>query len=275
MPSKSAAKPATRFNRETFAFLRKAAKQKRADWLDRHREEYEHALLLPLQGLARHLKSALGPTATGYNFPQKGLARIRRSEERAREYGALYKDWVTYSAAKPRKSRFDHNPNLFFMINPDDEDGDSVLVAGGLYMPSSRQLRQLRDTVARDASAFERLFADRAFAKCFKGGFSDERKSSRVPRGFDANHPKIEWIKLQAFFVWRPYKAREFLSKDFFKLVERDFAQILRLNRLLEQALENRLPATPVPLTRKKPASLGSRLEELSDFEAPARKMDF
>jgi uncharacterized protein (TIGR02453 family) len=264
-----------KFTKDTLPFIRKAARQKHPEWLDRNRAEYEKTLQLPLQNLARHLKAELGPLANGYNFPQKGLARLKRSADRAREYGTLYKDWVSYSAARPRKSRFDHNPNLFFMINPDDEDGDSVLVAGGLYMPSSRQMRQLRETIARDATAFERLFADKAFAACFPGGFSDERKSSRPPRGFDPNHPKLEWLKLQGFFVWRPYKQREFISKDFNRLVARDFAQILRLNQLLEQALENRLPAAPVPMTRTRPSSLGSRLAELDGLEAPRRKMDF
>lgn len=265
----------SRFSKDTLQFIRKAARQKRPDWLDRHRDEYETALLLPLRNLARTLKAELGPMANGYNFPQKGIGRLKRSADRAREYGSQFKDWVSYSAARPRKSRFDHNPNLFFMINPDDEDGESVLVAGGLYMPSSRQLRTLREAIARDATAFERLFADKAFAARFPDGFSDERKSSRPPRGFDPNHTNLEWLKLQGFFVWRPYKQREFVSKDFAKLVARDGAQILRLNTLLEQALENRLPTAPVALTRTRPTSLGSRLDELEGFEAPRRKMDF
>lgn len=73
---------------------------------------------------------------------------LKCSADRAREYGSHLKDWISYSAARPRKSRFDHNPNLFFMIYPDHPDGESVLVAGGLYMPSSRQMRQLRETIA-------------------------------------------------------------------------------------------------------------------------------
>jgi uncharacterized protein (TIGR02453 family) len=267
-----------RFSKDTLQFIRKAARAKRPDWLERHRSEYEKALLEPLQNLARHLKATLGPHANGYNFPQKGLARLKRSADRAREYGAPFKDWVSYSAARPRKSRFDHNPNLFFLINPDDPDGETVLVAGGLYMPSSRQMRSLREAIAKDASAFDRLFADKAFAACFPGGFSDERKSSRPPRGFDPNHPRIEWLKLQAFFVWKPYTQREFTSPVFPETVARDGAQILRLNQLLEQALENRLPAAPATAsarTRARPASLGSRLEELDGLQAPRRKMDF
>ena len=76
-----------------------------------------------------------------------------------------------YSAAKPRVSRFEHNPNIYFMMNPSDRK-DPVLIAGGLYMPSSRQLRSIRDAIATDASSFEELFKSRAFSSHFKGGFS-------------------------------------------------------------------------------------------------------
>lgn len=127
-----------------------------------------------------------------------------------------------------------------------------------------------------DASAFDKLFADRAFARHFPGGFSDERKSSRPPRGFDPHHPKIEWLKLQAFFVWRPYKLKEFAAKDFASIVAKDFEQVLRLNHLLDQALENRLPTVaPAGMTRAKPSTLGSRLDELDGRELPALQMDF
>src|SRR5262249_948375 len=158
----------------------------------------------------------LARVANGYHFPQKGIGRLKRSEMRAKEYGSYYRGYLTYSAARPRKSRFEHNPNLYFMIHPGDEDGDKVLVAGALYMPSSPQGRAPREAIAQDASAFEKLFKDCAFKKRFPGGFSPEKKSSRIPKGFDPSHPRMDWIQLQAFFVWHPYTMKEFTSPKFF-----------------------------------------------------------
>ena len=261
-----------RFSKATLDFLVKAGRQKKPDWLDRNREEYEEVLQRPIQNLAAHLKRELGKTATGYNFPQKGLARIKRSAAKAQEYGSHFKDWVTYSASRPRTSRFDHNPNIFFMINPDDEDGEEFLIAGGLYMPSSRQMRAIRESIAHDASAFEKLFASKEFKACFRGGFSDERKSSRIPRGFEATHPRMHWIQLQAFFVWRPYKKSEYTSPKFAEIVARDARQIVRLNELLDQAIGGR----PAAL-KAKPDETRSRglLTILDEIEAPRRKADF
>jgi uncharacterized protein (TIGR02453 family) len=261
------------FSEKTLKFIKKASRQKRADWLERNRSDYEAYLLEPLQNLALHLKTELASEATGYHFPQKGIGRIKRPAHRAEEWG-VFKDWISYAAARPRVSRFDHNPNLFFMIHPDDAK-EGILVAGGLYMPSSRQLRSIREAIAQDASAFDRLFAKKDFSRCFKGGFSDEKISTRCPRGFEPNHPRMNWLKLQAYFVWRPYSKKEFKSSEFASLVARDWRQILHLNELLDQAIEGRLPKR---VAKTKAPKLLDRLANLSLPELSQdsrRKMDF
>jgi uncharacterized protein (TIGR02453 family) len=266
-----------RFSRETLKFLETAGRQKRPTWLEKNLADYERLLREPLHHLARELKRELAGQAAGYHFPQKGLGRLKRPAHRVAAGGGLFRDWMSYSASIPAKSRFDHNPSLFFLINPEDKK-DPVLIAGGLYMPSSRQLRAIREAIAEDATPFDRLFASREFKKVFPDGFSDERISSRPPRGFDPQHPRLAWLKLQGFFVWKPYSMREFSSVDFPALVARDFRQILRLNSLLYQILHRvpgtRLsePETPKGLRTGLPEQLSDRLDELAPI---AREMDF
>ena len=255
-----------RFSRDSLPFLVKAARQKREDWLDRHQEDYERLLLNPFRQLASSLKSELADFAPGYNFPQKGIGRIKRSANRATEEG-WFRDWMHYSAARPRVSRFETNPNLYFLINPDDRT-DPVLIAGGLYMPSSRQLRSIREAIANDASPFDTLFKSRSFSDHFKGGFSSERTASRPPRGFDPAHTRMNWLKLQAYFVWKPYSMKEFTSKDFHQIVVKDCKQILRLNELLEHAISGKLQSLN-PGLETRPAV------NLDTIQAPTREMDF
>lgn len=269
---KSMKKPSpSRFSIKTIDFLIKASRQKNPNWLDRNREEYEKVLLEPLNYLAQKVTSELNTLAPDYHFPKKGLGRIKRPANRVEERGgSLFKDWITYSAARPRTSRFEHNPNLFFLINSEDKK-DPVLVAGGLYMPSSKQTRIIREAIANDASPFDQLFKTKDFSKRFPGGFSEEKISSRPPRGFDMNHPRMNWLKLQAFFVWRPYSKKEFASKEFADIVVQDWKQILRLNRLLEKALQGQGPVQR-PTERKANSTLLDRLEEIDYVK---REMDF
>lgn len=261
---------APRFSKDTLSFILKASRQSHPQWLDRNRDDYERLLLEPLQNLAKSLKEALGAQATGYHFPQKGIGRLKRPANRVGEGGGTYKSWIAYSASRPAQSRFEHNPNLFFLLQPEDTEGDQVLVAGGLYMPSSQQLRAVRQAIAEDATPFDRLFASKKFSAHFKGGFSDERTSTRPPRGFDPSHKRINWLKLKAFFVWKSYSIRDFSSAAFPTQVAKDWTQLLRLNELLDQAIQKKLSSQ-----KKLPEKGDSLLSLLDRIEAPIRQMDF
>ena len=258
-----------KFSENTLKFILKASKQKRVDWLDKNRDEYETALQLPLQNLAQQVQAKLKSMAPDYHFPQRGIGRIKRSANRIKESGTIFKDWIAYSASRPAESRFERHPNLYFEIDPNDEDGDQVIVAGGFYHPSSNQLRAVRSAIAEDATAFQKLFASKSFSTSFKGGFSKDRISSRMTRGFDPNHPRRDWLRLQAFFVWRAYTKREFISPKFPELVARDWKQILRLNELLDQAVRGALPKQTPKL---KPSKL---ITDIDALDAVVRKMDF
>jgi len=265
-----------RFSSRTIPFLKKAGRQKRQDWLDKNQAEYDEVLREPLKSLARDLHAELSTLASDYHFPLKGIGRLRRPAGRVNDYGGgIYKSWMAYSASRPKESRFESHPNLFFMINSEDGEGDEVLVAGGLYMASSRQVRAIREAIAKDGSAFDDLFATKEFKKCFPDGFSDEYKSTRPPRGFDPEHPRMDWLKLQSFFVWRSYKKKEFTSADFSSLVARDWKQVLRLNRLLEQAIQGRLPAGRKAVGKGKKKSAPKLLDHLEGIEHAQRPMDF
>lgn len=253
------------FSKNTLQFLLKASKQKNPNWLDLHRDEYEKALLAPLKNLAESLKKELQPLASGYHFPQKGIGRLKRPSHRVEKGGGVYKNWMAYSASRPAESRFEHPPTLFFLIQPDDKE-DPILVAGGLYMPSSRQVKAIRQAISIDATPFDQLFSSKEFKRCFKEGFSQERTSSRPPRGFDPEHPRLDWLKLQAFFVWKPYTLREFSSTKFPALVARDWKQVFRLNELLEKAIQGNWAKALVSDRSKqvsKDSSIHDRLEEI------------
>ncbi|MGZ3688124.1 MAG: DUF2461 family protein, partial [Bdellovibrionota bacterium] len=113
------------------------------------------------------------------------------------------------------------------------------------------------------------LFASKEFARSFPGGFSDEKSATRPPRGFDPDHPKMKWLKLQAFFVWKPYSKKEFTSAKFPELLARDCRQIVRLNELLDKAISGRW------VTSREPAEPKGLATRLGDIQAPAREMDF
>jgi len=226
------------FSEASLQFLKSAGEQDEAVWLDKNDADYQRLIRLPLLALADSLKDSLSVESNGYHFPTRGIGRIKKPANKVGLDGAQFKDWVSLIATRPSLSRFEKNPLLFFGLLPNDPQWNGVVVAGGLYMASSTQTRHIRQAIAKDSKPFKQLFADKAFKQCFKSGFEPVMKGQNCPRGFDADHPDIEWIKLKTFFVCKTLTMKEFSSPELAENLVRDFRQLLRLNVLLETAID-------------------------------------
>jgi len=227
-----------KFSDESLQFLKLAGEQTHADWLEDNDIQYQELIRAPLMQLAESVKNELATEARGYHFPTRALGRIKKPAHKIERNGAHYKDWVSYIVTRPSVSRFEKNPLLFFGLLPNDENWKGVVVAGGLYMASSTQTRRVRQAIADDAEPFKKLFADKAFKKSFKSGFDPMAIAKNCPRGFDPDHPDLDWIKLKTFFVCKTVTMKEFSSQDLAKNLASDFRQLLRLNELLDNAIE-------------------------------------
>ncbi len=225
------------FSSQSLEFLTLAGKQKKEDWLSRNDAEYQRLIRSPLLALAESVSYELTSEARGYHFPVRGIGRIKKPANKVEQGGAHFKDWVSFIATRPSKNRFEKNPLLFFGLLPNEPQWNGVVVAGGLYMTSSLQARRVRQAIADDSGPFRELFRDGAFKRHFKHEFDSRMKAQRCPRGFDAAHPEIEWIKLKAFFVCKKLTMKEFSSPNLAQNLAGDFRQLLRLNELLQKAV--------------------------------------
>ena len=219
----------TRFSQASIDFIAKAARQKKPEWLDKNREEYEAVLVNPMKELIGFLAKELKSEAPGYRFPTRGFARIRRNADKADLHGP-FRDWIGVSVSRDSESRYDSLPNLYFSI--DDED---VLSAGGLYVPSADQTKHIRKWIDQDPSALLDLLNDPKFQKVYRKGLGDERVLKTKPRDYPIDHPRIEMLKLSGFYVWRPFTKKDFFSKKFPELLLEDWRQVLRLNKILDR----------------------------------------
>ena len=81
-------------------------------------------------------------------------------------------------------------------------DGQGRLLFGaGEYMPPAGRLKALRQHMVDDAAGFKKVLKNKKLRLTF-GDIRDEGKLMRPPKGFDADHEHIEYIKLKSFFVW-------------------------------------------------------------------------
>jgi uncharacterized protein (TIGR02453 family) len=88
-------------------------------------------------------------------------------------------------------------PAYYFQL-----DGNGRLFfAVGEYMPPSDRLKAIRNHIVTDPNGFSKLLKNKGLKEIF-GTLQDEGKLIRPPKGYDAEHPHIEQLKLKNFMVW-------------------------------------------------------------------------
>ena len=131
--------------------------------------------------------------------PKKALFRINRDMRFSKEkipYKTHFSAAITASGLK--KPSQGGGPAYYFHIN---ETG-RLLIAGGEYMPPPDRLRAIRQQVIADAAGFSKVLKNKRLIQAY-GDLQQEGKLSRPPKGFDADTPHAEYIKLKSFIVWQ------------------------------------------------------------------------
>lgn len=151
--------------------------------------------------------SKFDPAIAGCN-PKKALFRINRDMRFSHDkspYKTYFSASITASGLK--KPSQGGGPAYYFHI---DASG-TLLIAGGEYMPPADRLRAIRLQVIADASGFGKLLKNKRLKETY-GDLQTEGQLTRPPKGFDADSPHIEYIKLKNFIVWKEQTLKKMLS---------------------------------------------------------------
>ncbi len=173
--------------------------------------------------------SKFDPAVAGCN-PKKALFRINRDMRFSKEkipYKTHFSAAINANGLK--KPSQGGGPTYYFHIN---ETG-TLLVAAGEWMPPSERLRAIRQHVIDDAAGFSKLLKNKKLKETY-GDLQQEGKLTRPPKGFDADVPHLEYIKLKSFIVWREVEVRK--VPDLGKTLASDFKDAYPLVTWMRQA---------------------------------------
>jgi uncharacterized protein (TIGR02453 family) len=169
------------------------------------------------------------PAVAGCN-PKKALFRINRDMRFSKEkipYKTHFSAAINASGLK--RPHQGGGPTYYFHIN---ETG-TLLIAAGEWMPPPERLRAIRQHVIDDAAGFTKLLKNKKLKETY-GELQEEGKLSRPPKGFDADVPHLEYIKLKNFIVWHELDVRK--VADLGKMLASDFKAAYPLVTWLRQA---------------------------------------
>lgn len=197
--------------RDLIQFLGELAENNNRAWFVMNKPRYDilRAEFLELVTTLIAQISEFDPEVTHCN-PRKALFRIHRDMRFSHDkspYKTTFSAAITASGLK--KPSQGGGPAYYFQI---DATG-TLLVAGGEYMPPPDRLRAIRRHVVTDAAGFAKMLRNKKLKDRF-GDLQQEGKLTRLPKGFDADTPHVEYIKLKSFIVWTEASMKNKLPAD-------------------------------------------------------------
>ncbi|MGS0740953.1 DUF2461 domain-containing protein [Glaciimonas sp. GG7] len=153
--------------------------------------------------------SQFDPAVTACN-PKKALFRINRDMRFSHDknpYKTTFSAAITASGLK-RPSQ-GGGPMYYFHINADG----MLRIAAGEYIPPAYRLRAIRDQIVTDDTGFSKLLKNKKLVTSY-GSLQIGEQLVRPPKGFDADSPHIEYIRLKSFLVRKEQPLQNMLGEE-------------------------------------------------------------
>lgn len=139
------------------------------------------------------------------------------------------------------KSPYKSHLGIWMNTNPGNGNGPGYyihiekgasFIAGGFYSPEPADLKKIRKEIAFFHDDLEEIVNNKTFKKNFNGLDRTESNSLKnAPKGFEKDHPAIEFLKLKSFTVSQKIADAALLDPHF---VKNSAEKLIALKPLLE-----------------------------------------
>jgi uncharacterized protein (TIGR02453 family) len=213
------------------SFLAGLARHNDRAWFQPRKELYEQAVKLPMTDLVAELNRDLDRIAPDFvvDQPDKAVSRIYRDVRFAKDKSP-YKTNI-YAVWRRREVARHEGPAFYVSLS-----GKEVEAGGGLWMPAPPLLARVRGVVAGEHARLRKLLAGARMKKVGAELYTDERLA-RVPRGFAADHPAEDLLRLRHFVVTTSWPAKLATTARLHKQIAAAFAAVAPLVTFLDAAV--------------------------------------
>lgn len=216
----------------TIKFLKDLKKNNTKEWFDKNRKLYETAKT----DFAETVQAAIDK----FGKKEESIATLKAKDcmfrinrdVRFSKDKSPYKINMGASINKGGKKAW-NTAGYYFHLEP----GNSF-VGGGLYMPEPDVLKKVRQEIDYSFDEFKKIISNKKFAATYKDlDHSTEMKLSRPPKGYEADNPAIEYIKLKSFIAMVPVTDAELADKNLVKKIIDAFEVLQPLINFINQAV--------------------------------------
>ncbi|MBI4428920.1 MAG: DUF2461 domain-containing protein [Ignavibacteriales bacterium] len=223
--------PFNGFPRKGIEFFKRLKRNNSRTWFEKHKDEYEAFVRMPMQSLVASLQPHFAQFAPEFEVnPRKAIFRIYRDIRFSKDK-TPYKTHTAAHFVLSGKPKGFLGSGYYMHIEPGE-----VFAGAGIYMPDGDQLKKIRSRVARAENEFLSIIEDRKFRRLF--GKLEGDKLKRVPQGYDESHPMAQWIKFKQFFVGVSWEESRAYRKQLVGDLSNVFEMATPLVRFLNESLK-------------------------------------
>ncbi len=183
------------FPTEAIRFFRELKNNNNREWFQPRKEHFEQVVKAPMGALVEAINLGMAKFAPEHvTDPKKAIFRIYR-DTRFSSDKTPYKDHIAASFGRRGMEKMSAG-GFYFSVNH-----KCVEIAGGVYHPQPDALIRIRTHIASTHKEFRSILAGRKLRKLL--GELQGGELSRVPKGFDSEHPAADLLKKKdwIFFV--------------------------------------------------------------------------
>ena len=206
-------------------FLKDLKKNNNRPWFEKNRKLYEDAKA----DFAEFIQAVIDKHSKNDSTIKEQLAknclfRINRDVRFSKDKSP-YKS--NMGASINRNGKKSLLAGYYFHLEP-----GQCFAGGGIWMPMPDDLKKVRQEVDYNFADFKKIIGSKKFKSVY-GDISQqaEYKLSRVPKGYEADNPAAEYLKLKSFVAMVSLKDADLTSKD---LVKKTVAAFEALQPLIE-----------------------------------------
>jgi uncharacterized protein (TIGR02453 family) len=214
---------------ETLQFIKDVAEHNDRDWFAEHKDRYELARADVLDFVAELIPviAAIDPTFPVDTPAKKCLMRIYR-DVRFSKNKDPYKN--NYGISFNVKSNGIPKPEYYLHLQP----GKSFFGVG-FWMPEATVLKKIREEIDYSAADFLEIIDQKQFKKIF--ALSKEDTLKNAPKGYEIDHPQIEYLKLKSFIAIYPLTDKDILNTDINEKLKEAFTVVQPWVQFLRNAV--------------------------------------
>ena len=220
------------FPEDFFAFFNELKKNNNRDWFAVNKSRYQESVVYPMGEFIRSMAPQLKAISPFYTADPRAHGGSMFRIYRDTRFSTDKTPYKTHAACHFRheNGRDAHAPGFYVHI-----ETDRISIGGGIWRPPSRALGLIRDFIADNPSAWEKLTRSPGIKNL--GGVQGD-SLVRPPRGFPADARHIDDLKRKSFYLMTDVDVKLGLSSALVTESARIFGVAGVLNHFISDALE-------------------------------------